>query len=124
MKIAIPSTEKGGLDDDIELHFGKAATYTIYDSETNEMKFIPGSMVYQFGLRTLARMLSRAGVEVMIVVDMDADTADIFRRAGVAIHCGADGSVKDSIDACLARMGEVPVDRHHPEHAILITAEG
>jgi predicted Fe-Mo cluster-binding NifX family protein len=115
---------RAGFEENVGRHFDRVPIYTIYDSETNEMKFIPGSMVYQFGLRTLARMLSRAGVEVMIVVDMDADTADIFRRVGVAIHCGADGTVKDSIDACLARMGEVPVDRHHPEHAILITAEG
>ena len=40
MKVCIPTTENGGIDDFVGQHFGRVQTYTIVDLDTNEVEAI------------------------------------------------------------------------------------
>lgn len=99
MKIAIPSTEKGGLDDDIELHFGKAATYTTYDSETEEVEIIENTSVHVGGKGLPHELLVKAGVNIVLCSGVGQKIVDLLNRNGIDILVGADGTVQDAIDS-------------------------
>ena len=108
MKICFPTMGHSGLDETIGLEYNRVQYYTILDLKTSEMKFIPGEMIYQYGLRTLSRMLTRAGVEAMSVYTMDPDTRKMFLNAGVHVFEGARGTVKESLRMFLSSRTKHP----------------
>ncbi|WP_135610755.1 NifB/NifX family molybdenum-iron cluster-binding protein [Methanococcoides sp. AM1] len=99
MKIAIPSTEKGGLDDDIELHFGKAATYTIYDSETEEVEIIENTSVHVGGKGLPHELLVKSGADVVLCSGVGQKIVDLLNENDIEIFVGADGTVQDAINS-------------------------
>jgi len=40
MKVAVPTMGNEGLDEEVGQHFGRVPTYTIVDTETNDVKVI------------------------------------------------------------------------------------
>jgi len=42
MKVCIPTTGEGGIDDFVGQHFGRVPTYTLVDLDTNEVEAIFG----------------------------------------------------------------------------------
>ena len=43
MKVSIPTRDMNGLEGIVEQHFGKAPTYTIIDTETDQVTVIPNT---------------------------------------------------------------------------------
>ncbi|MEL4305899.1 NifB/NifX family molybdenum-iron cluster-binding protein [Methanococcoides sp. LMO-2] len=99
MRIAIPSTEKGGLEDDVELHFGKAATYTIYDSETEEVEVMENTSVHVGGKGLPHELLVKAGVDVVLCSGVGQKIVDLLNKNDIDIFIGADGTVQEAIDS-------------------------
>ena len=58
MKVCIPTTENGGIDDFVGQHFGRVQTYTVVDLDANEVEAI---FEYQ---RTQRRCWSAARVHI------------------------------------------------------------
>ncbi|WP_440952821.1 NifB/NifX family molybdenum-iron cluster-binding protein [Methanococcoides sp. FTZ1] len=115
MKIAIPSTEKGALEDDVDLHFGKAATYTIYDSETEEVEVMENTSVHVGGKGFPHELLVKAGVDIVLCSGVGQKIVDLLNKNDIDIFVGADGTVQEAIDSWrsgkLYRAGSVNVNK-------------
>lgn len=66
MKICVPSSSKGGLDDLVGQHFGRVPTYTIKDTETNEIRTIENKSEHMGGVGLPPELLSQEGIDVML----------------------------------------------------------
>jgi len=101
MKVCVPS-HKGGLDDFVCEHFGRAETFTIYDTETGEVKVIKNTSEHFGGFGRPPEIIMDLGVDVVICGGIGARAIALFKSFGVKIYMGATGTVKDAIDQFLA----------------------
>ncbi|NPE28904.1 NifB/NifX family molybdenum-iron cluster-binding protein [Methanococcoides sp. SA1] len=99
MKIAIPSSETGGLEDYVELHFGKAPAYTIYDTETETVEIIKNTSVHMGGKGRPPELLKDAGVDIVLCSGVGQKIVDLLEKNGIEIFVGADETVKDAIES-------------------------
>jgi predicted Fe-Mo cluster-binding NifX family protein len=97
MKVAIPSSETGGLEDYVELHLGKAPTYTIYDTETETVEIIKNTSVHMGGKEIPPELLKDAGVDVILCSGVGQKIVDLLEKNGIEIFVGADETVKEAI---------------------------
>ncbi|MGM0770912.1 MAG: NifB/NifX family molybdenum-iron cluster-binding protein [Halobacteriota archaeon] len=102
MRIAIPGTKKGGLEDDVELHFGKAVTYTIYDSETEEVEIMENTSVHVGGKGLPHELLVKARVDVVLCSGVGQKVVELLNSNGIDIFVGADGTIQEAIDSWIA----------------------
>lgn len=101
MKVCVPS-HKGGLDDFVCEHFGRAETFTIYDTETGEVKVIKNTSEHFGGFGRPPEIIKDLGVDVVVCGGIGARAIALFKSFGVKIYMGATGTVKDAIDQFLA----------------------
>ena len=97
MKVAIPSSDTGGLEDYVELHFGKAPAYTIYDTESESVEIIKNTSVHVGGKGRPPELLKSAGVDVVLCSGVGQKIVELLGKNGIEIFVGADDTVKDAI---------------------------
>ncbi|RLI74213.1 dinitrogenase iron-molybdenum cofactor biosynthesis protein, partial [Archaeoglobales archaeon] len=71
MKVCVPSY-KGGLDDFVCEHFGRATTFTIYDTETGEVSVVRNTSEHFGGFGKPPELLRKIGVDVIVCSGMGA----------------------------------------------------
>ncbi len=101
MKIAVPSY-RGGLDDYVCDHFGKAESFTIYDTETGEVRVVRNTSEHFGGVGRPPELIKAAGADVIICSGMGARAIAMFRSFGIRVYMGATGTVRDAIEQFLA----------------------
>jgi predicted Fe-Mo cluster-binding NifX family protein len=106
MKICVPSSGKGGLDDLVGQHFGRVPTYTVKDTETNEIRTIENKSEHMGGVGLPPELLSQAGVEVMLCGGLGNKAVQQFEQFGIEVYVGAKGTVEETIMAWEA--GKLP----------------
>ncbi len=104
MKIAVP-TYKGGLDDSIFEHFGRAPTFTIYDTETGKVEIVENRSGHFGGMGRPPELLMSLGVNAVICCGMGVKAISFFRSYGIGVYIAPNGlKVKDAIEKFLAGM--------------------
>jgi len=101
MKVCIP-TYKGGLDDYVCEHFGRAESFTIYDTETGEVKVVRNTSEHFGGIGRPPELIRAAGADAVICSGMGAKAIALFKSFGIKVYMGASGRVRDAIDQFLA----------------------
>ena len=66
MKICIPTEGERGLDESIGEHFGRVPTYTIFDTETKNVKVVPNVSHHMGGQGNPPEIMAREGVDIMV----------------------------------------------------------
>ena len=66
MRVSIPTRDENGLEGIVEQHFGKAPTYTIIDTETDQVMVIPNTSEHMGGVGLPPEYLNQNGVDVML----------------------------------------------------------
>ena len=89
MKIAVPTAENGGLNDLVSQHFGHANTFTIFDTETNEVEILPNQSMHRGGTGYPPEHLAPAGVEVMVCAGLGRRAIHLFEQFGIEVFVGA-----------------------------------
>ena len=97
MKICIPTMGKRGLDEQIGEHFGRVPTYTIMDTETNEVNIIDNTSEHMGGRGYPPEIIAEAGAEAMICSGLGSRAIAMFEDMGIMVYVGANGRVKDAI---------------------------
>jgi len=97
MKVCVPSY-RGGLDDYVCEHFGKAETFTIYDMETGEVKVVRNTTEHFGGVGYPPELIKSAGADVVICSGMGARAIAMFKSFGIKVYMGARGRVRDAIE--------------------------
>ena len=104
MRIAIP-THSGGLDDLICEHFGRAPTFTIYDTETGEVEVIENRTEHFGGFGRPPELLRSLGVDVVICCGMGVKAIALFKSYGIGVYVAPNGMrVRDAIERFLNGM--------------------
>ncbi|MBN1134788.1 MAG: NifB/NifX family molybdenum-iron cluster-binding protein [Methanosarcinaceae archaeon] len=106
MKVCIPSMGEGGLKDEVGQHFGRVPTYTIFDTETKEVKVIPNTSEHTGGVGLPPELLSKEGIDVMLCSGLGGRAVQLFEGFGISVFINAQGTVQDAISAWEA--GELP----------------
>ncbi len=99
MKVCIPTLGDKGLDEQIGQHFGRVPTYTIVDTETNEVKVIPNSSHHMGGSGYPPELMANAGVDVMVCSNLGHRAIGLFEGYGIRVYIGAHGTVRDAVDS-------------------------
>ena len=99
MKIGIPSMGEGGLEDQLSQHFGRAPTYTIFDTETKEVDVIQNTSDHMGGVGVPPELLSKAGVDIMLCSGLGGKAVRLFEGFGISVFVNAQGTVRDAISA-------------------------
>ncbi len=98
LKVCIPTSGNGGLDDTVGEHFGRVPTYTIIDTETNEVKVIKNTTLHMGGEGYPPHLIRSVGAEVMICSGLGRRAIAMFEEMGVSVYVGAYGTVRDAIN--------------------------
>ena len=116
IRIAIPSTQPGGLDSEVGAHFGHCDCYTLVDVADGRVANIAtlDNMPHVHGgCMAPVNHLSSHGVNVLVAGGMGMRPLMGFQQVGIQVfHGGEATSVKDAVEALLAG-NLVPFSQHN-----------
>lgn len=98
MKVCVPSSGSGGLDDYVGEHFGRVPFYTIVDIDTGEVEVISNESEHMGGSGLPADLLAQEGVDVMICSGLGRKAINLFDQYGITVHVGASGQVREAVE--------------------------
>ena len=110
MRFCIPSETKGGLDDQVSYHFGRAPIYTIYDDVTKEVQTIKNTSSHMGGIKLPAELLNEHKVQIMLCGGVGRRAIQMFEQYGIEVYTGAQGKVKDAIEQYISRSLKIATD--------------
>jgi len=97
MKVCIPTMGGRGLDEELGEHFGRVPTYTLVDTETNEVSIIDNTSEHTGGVGYPPEIIANAGAEVMICSGLGRRAILMFQQKGIMVYVGAYGKVRDAL---------------------------
>ena len=127
MKICIPTMGQNGLDETVGEHFGRVPTYTIVDTDTDEVKVVENTSDHMGGQGHPPEIMAKEGVNVMVCRGLGRRAIAMFEEFGIDVYIGASGTVRDAVDTfkqgklqkadMSAACGQHTFrDQHHHEH--------
>ncbi len=102
MKVAIPTLELGGLDAQLNHHFGQTEVFTVVTLEGNEIKDV--ALVTNEGPHScggVVELIRNAGAEVTIVGGIGGRPLMIMQQFGMKVFSGGSGTARDVLQAFL-----------------------
>ena len=100
MKIAISSTGKD-LDSNVDLRFGRAFGFIIYDLNANQYNFVDNVQNLEAsqgaGIQAAQNVVNQ-DAEVLISGHCGPKAFKVLSEAGVTIYTGAEGTVKEAVE--------------------------
>jgi predicted Fe-Mo cluster-binding NifX family protein len=86
-----------GLDESVGEHFGRVPTYTIVDTETQEVNIIENTSEHMGGRGYPPEIIVKTGAEAMICSGLGRRAVMMFEELGIMVYVGAFGTVRDAI---------------------------
>ncbi len=112
MKIAIPTMGNGGLGEQIGEHFGRVPTFTIVNTETNEVEVITNTSHHMGGSGYPPELLQKKNVDIMLCSNLGGRAIGMFEEFGIEVYIGAYGTVKDAIRMWKSNMLQMATDKN------------
>ncbi|MCI1959570.1 MAG: NifB/NifX family molybdenum-iron cluster-binding protein [Clostridia bacterium] len=108
MKLILP-VEKKSLDTAVCPSFGRTPFFALYDTESEEHKFIDNSAIASQGGAGIkaAQMLADSHADVVITYRCGQNAADVLNAADIKMYEAQDGSVNENIEKFKA--GKLPL---------------
>ncbi len=97
MKVCIPTMGNKGFEENIGEHFGRVPTYTIINTDTNEVNVIDNTSEHMGGRGYPPEIIAKTGAEVMICRGLGRRAVEMFEELGIMVYVGASGTVEDAI---------------------------
>lgn len=115
-RVAIPSTHPGGLDAEVEAHFGHCGVYTLVDIKEGKIakvSTLPSIPHQQGGCLAPVNHLAQNGVTALIAGGMGMRPLMGFNQVGIDVFRGTENpSVRLAVEALI--NGELqPFSRDH-----------
>ena len=79
-------------------HFGRAPTFTVVDTETNEVLVVENISEHMGGTGMPPEHIAKTGADVLICSGLGGRAIDMFAEFKIAIFVGATGTVRNAID--------------------------
>jgi len=112
MRIAIPCGNNNGLESEISMHFGRSPYYAFVDVNDNKVENVQVIPVpyAEHNVGDLPNFVKENRGEVVIAYGMGGRAADFFNQLEIKVVTGANGKVKDVVDAFL--KGNIRTDEN------------
>ncbi|HOP08957.1 MAG TPA: NifB/NifX family molybdenum-iron cluster-binding protein [Candidatus Methanofastidiosa archaeon] len=98
MRIALPTNGDKGMDEEVCPHFGRAVTYTIYDTETKDVEVVENTSNHMGGSGLPPDLLHEKNVDALICGGIGRKAIELFNSKGIKVYSGAIDTVKDTIE--------------------------
>jgi predicted Fe-Mo cluster-binding NifX family protein len=95
--LCIPTDGQKGLEENVAAHFGRAKTYTIFDSSTNQVRVITNNGQHNGGNGTASEHLLGENIEAVLAANLGPKALEELRKKGILVYMGAQGTVSDAI---------------------------
>ncbi|MBC7107370.1 MAG: NifB/NifX family molybdenum-iron cluster-binding protein [Methanomassiliicoccales archaeon] len=122
MKICIPTMGYRGMREMVGEHFGKVPTYTIIDTETNEIKVIENTSEHRGGVGLPPELIKKAGADAILVSGLGMRALEMFKKLGIRVYTGAHGTVEETLamfkQGKLTIASEDDICREHQHHDV------
>jgi predicted Fe-Mo cluster-binding NifX family protein len=119
-RICVPTSGRGGLDDAVGEHFGRVPTYTLFDTETNDVDVVQNTSEHAGGSGLPAEILANHGMDVLLCRGLGRRAIEMLTERGIGVCIGASGTVRETIDAwkagALANAGATDGCQQHAFH--------
>lgn len=129
-RVCIPTHGHAHLDDRVCEHFGRAATFTVVDTEDGRVSVMANSSLHGGGQGYPPDLIARAGCMAVICTSMGPKAVAMFAERGIAVFLGASGTVADAValwrsgrltpatseTACQEHVGSGAGHGHHEAH--------
>ncbi|MCU0859878.1 MAG: NifB/NifX family molybdenum-iron cluster-binding protein [Thermoplasmata archaeon] len=117
MKVCIPSNGEGGLEDQVCEHFGRASTFTVYETQDGAVHVVPNTSEHMGGSGKPPEIIIRTGSKVLLCSGLGPKAIDLLSAGGVEVYVGASGTVQSAIDGWRAgRLAKASLDTACKEH--------
>jgi predicted Fe-Mo cluster-binding NifX family protein len=110
MKLCIPTMEKGGYDDLVCEHFGRAPTFTVVDLESNDVQVVKNRSEHMGGLGKPPEHIAKTGANILICSGLGPRAIDMLQSFGIQVFVGATGTAKDAVQ--MWRDGKLQAASH------------
>ncbi len=98
MKIGIPTLGEKGFEEELSPHFGRAPTFTIYNTESDEIEVMDNKSEHMGGRGKPPEQLDKYDIDVLITTNLGRKAVAMFDKLGIEVYCGASGMVKDALE--------------------------
>jgi predicted Fe-Mo cluster-binding NifX family protein len=99
MKLCIPSLGEGGLDADVSPHFGRAPTFTMYETETEAVEVVENDGKHRGGSEAPPVLIAREGADALVCANLGRKAVDRFCANDIEVYSNAAGTVREAIQA-------------------------
>jgi len=96
----------------ISAHFGRAETFTIVDSETDEVEVVPNTSEHMGGTGLPPELIVSKGAHIMLVGGLGPKAVQMFEQFGIDVFVGATGTVRDVISSWKEGLLEEATDKN------------
>jgi predicted Fe-Mo cluster-binding NifX family protein len=97
MRICLPTNNSGGLGDHLCEHFGRAPTFTVVDTESDEVTVHQNRSEHMGGTGKPPEQIAKTGAKVLICSGLGPKAIDMLVSFGVEVYVGAYGTVGEAI---------------------------
>jgi len=106
LKVCIPTMGDKGLDEEVGAHFGRVPTYTIIDTETNNVEVVKNNSEHMGGVGLPAEILASLGIDVLVCSGLGRRAIMLLTEKKISVYKGAQGTVRETYDKW--KNGQLP----------------
>lgn len=99
MIVCIPTEGGRGMEETVCQHFGRAATFTLYDLATGEVKVLEDRSEHMGGVGTPPEQLQKENVNIVLAGGLGPKAIDMLNGYGIDVYVGASGTVQQTIES-------------------------
>ncbi len=98
MKICVPTSGQGGYDDLVSEHFGRAPTFTVVDTDSNNVNVIDNQSEHMGGSGKPPEQIAKTGAQVLLCSGLGPRAIDMLTSFGIEVYVGAQGTARQAVD--------------------------
>ena len=98
MKIGVPTMGDSGLEEEVSRHFGRAPTFTLIDTENDEIEVIPNTSEHAGGTGKPPQKMEEKNVDVMLCSNLGPRAIRMFEDAGIEVYLNAGDTVEKALE--------------------------
>lgn len=99
MILGIPTLGRNGLSESVSPHFGRAPTFTLYDTGTGNVSVVDNTSEHMGGRGKPPEKLRQHNVDIMLCSGLGPRAIHMFESYGIRVFVNASGTVQDAIAA-------------------------
>jgi len=98
-RVCIPTEGTGGLDAPVGEHFGRVPTYTIFETETEQVEVVDNTSEHMGGAGYPAEIIAGLNIEVLLCSGLGRRAIQMLGEQGIEVFSGFAGTAQQALDA-------------------------